>query len=329
MYLVRSAWARACMAVYFSGSVLLSSFVISGLPNARTSGRLLPPLLVAAILMPLHLALYVVLLNARKRAFFRVAFPLASALALASILAAGILFYPDYLRTAFHVLAALYIIFLYRKDLLRRTKEARANTKALYWLSLIMSLSGCLWVLMYGFYGTILRTSGAEYWMLFNLYTVGVIIVGLNATMHVRQTLYTQVCITAASLEVDGRDCTMLLGRKDLLLLRAFIERPGRRATCALIIEALSSSSSAAEQPGRLDCRECGKEKRKATLCPSYRRVYNQVLKVKKILETMDIGTIVPPQNKMNVTVDGWVLRIFENVHLDYQPKTSGRLNVS
>jgi len=34
------------------------------------------------------------------------------------------------------------------------------------------------------------------------------------------------------------------------------------------------------------------------------------------MLESLDIEAVVSPQNKMNVAVYGWVLPIFENVHL-------------
>ena len=322
MYLLRYLWARACIALYFSISVLLASIEISGTRPAGASGQF-SPFWVALILMPLHLAIYAVLLNVRKELFFRRAFLPASGLAVAGILAAGIFVDSDFLRTTFHVLASLYVIFLYRKDLFPWSRGPRSNTRFLFWFSLLMAFAGFAWVLVYGFYGLVLRTSGAVYWMLFNLYTIGILIVGLNAIMYTRQALFTQVRVTASSLEVDGRDCTMLLGRKDLLLLRIFIQEPGRHATCARIIEGLASGEDGAEESARAQCYECIMEKHKATLCPSYRRVYNQILKVKKILETMDIGTIVPPKNKMNVTVDGWVLRIFENVHLHYQPKTA------
>ncbi len=318
MYLLRYAWTRVCIALYCSISVLLASIEISGTQATGTPGSF-RPFLVAMILLPLHFAIYAVLLSARKEAFFRRAFLPASGIAVAGILAAGLVVDPDFLRTVFHTLAALYIIFLYRKDLFPWSRGARANTRFLFWFSLLMAAAGFLWVIVYGFYGLVLRTSGAESWMIFNLYTIGILIIGLNAIMHTRQALFTRVLVTPVSLEVDGRDCTMLLGRKDLLLLRIFIQEPGRRATCARIVSGLDSGDEVAGKQTGARCHMCIVEKHKATLCPSYRRVYNQILKVKKILETMDIGTIVPPKNKMNVTADGWVLRIFENVQLRYQ----------
>jgi len=319
MYLRRYVWARICVALYFSCSVLLASLTILETQHVRLPGHFLSPLLVAIALTPLQFVLYAALLNIRREAIFRKLFPIASGFALAGTIAAGIFSNPEYLRSAFHGVASLYIIFLYRRDPKGKDRGGSFNNKFLYRFSLIVAAAGFIWVIIYGFYGVVLHALGTESWMIFNGYTVGVIVIGLNAILQLKRASYTEVRVSASSFHVDGHDFTGLFGQKDLLLLNIFVSREDRHATCAQIMDELSLPELRAGHLGSTDCQTCVRDRQKATRCSSYRRVYNQVLKVKKILESMDVGTVNPPKNKMNVKTDGWVLRIFENVRLERQ----------
>jgi hypothetical protein len=299
------AVVRSLFPVYASGTLLLCALTLR--PGSSLG--------VVACLSVLHCFGYELLLHLRRPSWLRAAFFAVTIVVLGSIGIMGALESPEYLRSVFHAGAAIYCLFLYRRDTISRALQSKVNARTIYLFSLIMVASGFAWVLIYGTLGLLLLHGTAPLWMLFNFYTVGILVVGLHATLSIRRNLSIRVRIGNALFEVDGRDCTPLLGRTDRVLLLTFLSDPQRRATCAGIASAMASGVDARHGSDD-DCARCIQENRKATLCHAYRRIYNQVLKVKKILETLEVGTIVPPTNKMRVTHDGWAFRAFADVTL-------------
>ncbi len=74
-------------------------------------------------------------------------------------------------------------------------------------------------------------------------------------------------------------------------------------------------------------CARCVEEPLKATGCRTYRRIYKRVNDIRKLLEALEIGTILNPDNKMKVVERGWKLRLFDDVRVsdaDYRRAPSG-----
>jgi len=70
------------------------------------------------------------------------------------------------------------------------------------------------------------------------------------------------------------------------------------------------------ERKKKRDCDSCDPGVSKAADCPGYRGTYNRVLVIKRLLEFLEIGTILPPKNKLQVLSDGWRFLAFEDVRI-------------
>jgi len=272
------------------------------------------------ILFAIHAVIYGFILNITKKRLFFAVFIWGACLILGSIIFAGIALDQNFLRSVFHSSAALFIIFLFRRELFPFKKKSKENLKILYVCAIFFGVAGIIWVFVYGFYAIILESSHAANWIFFNIYTLGILLAGLNAIIFTRSELFTHVRISSNSILIDDHDYTQLLSQKDVFILRLFAEADDRRMNCAQIIHALSENASENGGFQPPNCEMCLRKKYKATQCSSYRLLYNQILKIKKIIETMNIGTIVPPENKLNITREGWVFKLFENVRLNIHP---------
>lgn len=297
-----------------SVSAVLCAVVITAEFGADLPEHSVSPLILGGTATAVHLAAYGGLLLTRRKQILRAAFVPVSAVVVLTVAGAG-LFHLDFFRSAFHALASCYIIFLYHRRYLPWAATGKAGSRAINWFSSAMLVVGLMWVLVHAYAGIILQSSAAEYWVAFNLYTVGLLGIGLVVLLRVSHDPGVRVTISPDSLTADGRDYTGLLGTTDLRLLSYLANAPDRHVTCADIVVALNGVQAGADAVAE-DCRRCISSHEKASLCPHYRRTYNQVLKIKRTIEALGIGTIVAPPNKMNITTDGWALKLHENVHL-------------
>lgn len=317
MSILRYAWIRAGVSLYFSASVFLSAIVMKGIhPESYFVGKP-DPLVIGLILMAVFFGLFAVLLNMKNEELYSRVFIISSIVIMTSILAVGVFLYFNFLRIAFHAAAQLYLIYLYKHEIFGRKKRKKESLRVIYFITLFITAASLAWVFFFGYHGIILNAPTAKPWMILNLYTIGIVFISLDAILSLYKKMYRQVLITADSLLVDNHDFTQLLGQKDLEVLSVIANRPSGNVSCASILEKLSPEND--PQAIKEKCETCIREKYKATLCPDYKRIYNQILKIKNILETMRIGTILSPENKMNITREGWTLLMFAGVRIQLQ----------
>jgi hypothetical protein len=314
MYLIQKAWTRTILALYFASTVLLSSIIIH--IGSRYSGNPLSslPLHAGIITALVHFCLYLFIMNLSKTKLFVKAFICTGVVIIGSIIGIGLVIRGDYFRSAFHALAAIFIVFLYKYDLFNTKPGNPDRQKIVYVFAILLSLAGFGWIFVLGYNGIIIGNHGAIRWMGFNLYTVGILAIGFNALFSMHHSLFTHVRITEERIFINRDEYTFLLGKKDILLLHLLINAANRQATCSQIFASFGTNENSRDRNDSADCGACIREKRKATLCSRYRSLYNQILKLKKFLETMKLGTIVAPENKMNIVREGWSLKLFEGI---------------
>ncbi|MDP3177176.1 MAG: hypothetical protein Q8M76_04680, partial [Spirochaetaceae bacterium] len=120
--------------------------------------------------------------------------------------------------------------------------------------------------------------------------------------------------VSATGISLDDAPIEDVLGSTEIAMLRAFIAAPGGRLACADIQAALERGNP--ERKRRRDCASCDPGVTKAADCPGYRGTYNRVLVIKRLLEFLEIGTILPPKNKLQILSEGWRFLVFENVRI-------------
>ncbi len=279
---------------------------------------ILAPLPLGLLLATLHFAVYLAILGAGRGTFVKTYTAGAFVLALSTLLLA-LLVYEDLLRSMFHVIGACMLILAFRYEYFRIPGNRRENAKTLMYILVCVEVCISVWVLVHAVYGLLLLAESARKWVLLNAYTAGYLFFGVLAIKSSRDLMNRRVVLNRESLTIDEVDYTPLLGSTDLRVLALFARFPGKAITCAAIL-ADSAEKPADREALTRACADCFAEHHKATLCADYKRIYNQILKIKKILETLRVGTIVQPQNKMDIITEGWTLEVFQSVTIQDRP---------
>ena len=142
-----------------------------------------------------------------------------------------------------------------------------------------------------------------------SIFILVVLLIVMYRVLFVKTTLKVYFRITGYSLSVDDLDYSALLSDGDLKLLYLFACKDNLKINCSEIQHELTGILPSA-------CHDCRQNSVKATMCPAYKKTYNQILKIKKTIETLKIGTIIPPQNKLDILKEGWTLNLYNNICL-------------
>ncbi len=134
--------------------------------------------------------------------------------------------------------------------------------------------------------------------------------------LKLRSRMYRRVFITSDTIRIDNYDFTEFLGKVNLNIIHTFILNHNKNVTCSLLISCLNDRNQDDTLTNILDCEECLSNERKVTLCPKYKTIYNRILDIKKLFESLEIGTIISPDNKMNILAEGWKLRFFDDIRV-------------
>ena len=134
--------------------------------------------------------------------------------------------------------------------------------------------------------------------------------------LKLRSRMYRRVFITADTIRIDNYDFTEFLGKVNLNIIHTFILNHNKNVTCSLLISCLTDRDQNNSSSNKWDCEECLSSESKVTLCPKYKTIYNRILDIKKLFESLEIGTIISPDNKMNILTEGWKLRFFDDIRV-------------
>ena len=300
MSLLRFAWTRIFYSLFFSFSVVFSALAIE-------SGNGFSPVYIAAsVMVVMHFGCYLFLFNYKEQRHFHMAFSICLFIILGTIITAALTVHEDFCRSAFHAGAQLFLVSIYQRENLYKARNGKEQIRILYYAALVMVIFGLFWVVMMGMSGVVFKVQAVRNWMVFNFYSGGTIILSVDPILSLKEKLFTQLKVTENTIHIDGHDYSQLLGEKEIGVLHVFLNSPEFSANCSTILEKIGEPSS--------KCSECLENRNKATLCPDYKRLYNQINKIKRFTETMQVATILPPQNKMEITREGWTLHLFSNV---------------
>ncbi len=138
---------------------------------------------------------------------------------------------------------------------------------------------------------------------------LSVFLFSLYRILFVQTLVKIHVSITPDLLMVNDADYSTLLSPVELQILNYFCIQPSMRIRCSEIQRTIGGGPLP-------ECSGCGKSNTKASNCPVYKRTYNQILRIKKILETLNIGSIESAKNKQDILDNGWHLILYKKVIL-------------
>ena len=134
--------------------------------------------------------------------------------------------------------------------------------------------------------------------------------------LKLRSRMYRRVFITHNTIRIDNYNFTEFLGKVNLNIIHRFILNHNKNVTCSILNSSLTDREQNNNSTNKWDCEECINSEGKVTLCPKYKTTYNRILDIKKLFESLEIGTVISPDNKMNILTEGWKLRFFDDIRV-------------
>lgn len=311
---------RALTGVLFGFSIVLISFAVYLNPsNMQPSNPFRSEisfyLFLAVSFFVSSLIFIVPLLWQQKKHFFLI-FSLSFVLQLCLLALCSIFIHRDFLTMVFQLFIMYPLILFSRYKVAFAEPQEVIQSRRMYNLSVIFFVLWSVWLLLMGY---ALVTRQEPRWAESLIYNVYILILILMIFIHLlkfRSRMYRRVYITSAKIMIDNYDFTGFLGKVNLNIIHIFILNNNKNVTCSII----SSSFSVRDQNNGLsnkwNCAECLINGNKATLCSRYKTIYNKILNIKKLFESLEIGTIISPDNKMNILTKGWKLRFFDDIRI-------------
>lgn len=306
------------LALYFSlsGFLALSTMEYSQLERYTNISK--HPFVLGLLLTFIHFCVYLYVLQSTSNTYSNKFF-LGALINLLSTLVVSFLVYQDLFRSIFHVLGALLLIFIFKYSYFEKaSKKNVLNAQTLVVTLIILEVGVTFWVLVHAFFGILLKADFAQKWIILNAYTVGYLLIGIFAIREALSYGNVVVTIQKDAISVENNDFSSLLSKKDLLLLWLLTKTNTseyKSITCSDVVRAYSEYCCENENNYQ-QCQNCLEAHYKATVCKQYKQIYNQILKIKKILETFRVGTIIQPDNKMHIKEEGWKFVPYKNVKI-------------
>jgi len=248
------------------------------------------------------------------KAFFWIVVPTIIFMTAVSILS-GTGLHRDFYSAAFqYVLSAPVVLFAYIvAGNSSKEQLPRGTLIALSLGGMVLSVLYAQWIIFMG-YSIVVRLEPRPLQaMVYNLYNIALVLLLFLFSRVVGIKAYRTMVIVQQQAYVDGKDLSQLVGDQKAALIVFFARSPNLTLRCA---ELQVLSATVASLMDRDKCEQCVNNNTKATLCPKYRNMYNNILEIKKALEFLDIGTITGPDNKRSVLDEGWKLCLFQNTRI-------------
>ena len=228
----------------------------------------------------------------------------------------GIRLHRDYFSAAFQFLLSFTVVLLARHDLLFGETADRHAIRNSYRASMVVFMMSFCWVMLMGY---AIATRQEPRWaesIFYNIYTA-LLLTGLYLQItQLQSRMYRRVMIGADRIMIDQYDFTSYLGETNLRIVVRLARHPGRNIRCADLVADILP-------PGEPSpCSLCVQGSAKASRCPRYKTLYNRILDIKKLFESLEIGTVIYPENKMRIVEEGWKLRFFDDIRVIQQMKT-------
>lgn len=308
---------RYFLSVFFSlPTLIVCAMVLYGPHRALDAEtvRCRGIILIACLsLIPISFAAFTITLTRTEIRHFVIALILTGGGLVGITILAGIAIHRDFFTATFQCLLCLPAIFAFYLTAHRGKPLQKTALRSIGVAGYALSAFYAEWIMLMGYAIATRAEPRPIESIVYNVYNLALVLILLFSSREITRSTLTVVETGRDSLVVSGRDVSSMPGAKKLLLLHAFATAPDRRITCPELQRVLHPDLG----EGEIDCAECLGGNRKATQCSRYRTTYNAILDLKKLLEFLEIGTILAGDNRRNILTEGWKMELFENVRLE------------
>ena len=236
---------------------------------------------------------------------------------------AGILLHRDFFTAAFQYVVTYPLVLILYARFIRRAAAEKASAKLLANTGLFVAGFHMEWIMLMGYAIATRAEPRPIESMIYNLYNILLTTFLFFVSRSLKRTTISTLSVSPKGMKLGEKDISSLAGNKRTRLLHAFATAEERRLRCPDIQRLLhgAGSGEAQESDGKAehsgpDCARCDPESAKAAQCGRYRSTYNSILELKKLIEFLEIGTIVSGENRRHVLEDGWRLVPFEGARI-------------
>ena len=163
--------------------------------------------------------------------------------------------------------------------------------------------------------------------IVYNSYNTVLIFLLGTASLRLQLQRFRNIRIVDGDLYIDDWNFSRFFSELDKNIVIQFLTAEGN-LTCFMLDIALreggdGDGTDRKSKPQQWSCRECLEKGYTTTRCPKYKNLYNRILNIKKLFETLEIGTIITTENKMQIKEEGWKLRLFDDVRVIHHRQDS------
>lgn len=302
----------SCFAIPLPLITLAVAWNPSGAPPASPFGSPLVALTLALLLGVLAFGGLWVVLGATRAGRFVVAASTWLVLSVVASIALATLLHRDYYSHAFQLPLIAWFVVARRMDLFASPVHRERLYGYLRTFNIVVFVFTGVWIALMGY---AISTRQEPRWaesIVYNIYNTLFIFLLAVTTVDLRIRGQRTVVVSEDNLHIDRYDFSGYFTGTAGVVVRAFLRSEGRTFTCREI----ATQAGEETESGPNSCVACLEARWKVTRCRHYRNIYNMTLDIRRVLETLEIGTIVSPQDRSRVKEDGWKLRLFANVRV-------------
>ena len=254
--------------------------------------------------------------NSKRRFLLFIISSLLSSLIIST--AAGIFVHRDYYSFFMPLLLAHIGLFIHRLDSLSMVKDKQRTYRALFYATLLVTLLSFSWIIIAS-YTIVVRLEPRwieSTW--YNLFNALLAFCLLWSAATLWENRKKNVRVKDGRIYIDGIDYSESLSPQEIILLHLFLTSNSQPLNCSGLLALLRKEPSDIDETvSQVGCAACLEENYPPSKCASYRNLKNRITDIKKYLELMRIGTILPmSQNPRHIKERGWVLRFFDDVRM-------------
>ena len=252
------------------------------------------------------------LLHIRSKKLFLVFFGLSLSTLIAMTWTAGSRFHRDFHTYSTQIIVIYLSLFLFRIDSMNLVKN-RNRTYSL--LSKGMFILFALWMGWLMMMAYALVTRAEPRWIEatgYNLINMIIAVILFFTAAMLQEQQKRNLRYADETLFLENRNISEILSAQENRLVLAFLHSTGLTGTCDSLLTHIRSDIEEHQ-----DCSRCRTENLTASNCSTYRTLKNRITHIKRYLELLQIGTIVPvSENPRSIKESGWRLRLFDDVKL-------------
>jgi len=305
---------RLLLAAYTALSIPLITWMVylnpSGSPPGNPFSNWIQPTVWSATLFTFSFLLFAILLILERVIILRMVQIVTGTVLCGTAILMAQYIHRDYYSAVFMILVSLGATNLYRIPDLPLPPKGRKYLHQYSLVALFICFALMIWILLMGYAIAVRSEPRWSESILYNTYNGGLLLITFVSSLRLGRGGKRNVVVGRHTLIIDDLDLSMLLNEKTESILFLLFKYPGERITCRFITD---------EEPEyyREECEWCTV----AGSCTEYGKLESILLELKKIITSLQLGSLELPDPKRRSRSEGWIFRPSSDVTIELVPR--------